>query len=324
MNKKVYFSLLGMIIMVIAILSVIIVFKKDKQDDSSKISEALSLIRETYDCRISDDETYYTIYKLKTMTMNREELVIPEEVDGIPIKKIIDVDGGFMSFTNVRKIIISKNITYIGTSDNDKSLGTNIFLNANSLSTIEVDKDNQVYTSESGILYSKDMSILLRYPKRKVSEEGTLQYTIKKGVKQIAPYAFSNNIALQMIIIGDDVEKIANSAFYNCDNLTTVDFGKNSIVKEIESNVFNSCKALSKIDLPDSLEVLGNSAFLGCTNLSSIYLPISISNYGLNIFTGCINLATVRTPFNNVETLTKIRNDLSINSSAIIVAINEN
>ncbi len=92
--------------------------------------------------------------------------------------------GGCNSLTN---FTISKNVT---------SIGTNIFYDALALASIEVDEDNDFYSSEDGVLFNKDQTELLIYPQGKHDSD----YIVPNGVVSITDYAFNathlNNLTL--------------------------------------------------------------------------------------------------------------------------------
>lgn len=77
---------------------------------------------------------------------NLEELILPEEVKSI--------GSNFIEGTNIESIYIDKNVNTI--LDNA--------FNSNSLKEIVVSEDNDNFLSEDGVLYSKDKSVLIKYP----------------------------------------------------------------------------------------------------------------------------------------------------------------
>lgn len=76
---------------------------------------------------------------------------------------------------------------------------------------IYVNNENNHYSSEDGVLFSKDGTILVWYPCRSEHTD----YIVPYGVKEIAPYAFygSDDSALTSVEIPNTVSKISNHAF---------------------------------------------------------------------------------------------------------------
>lgn len=94
-------------------------------------------------------------------------------------------------------------------------------------------------------------------------------------------------------IYRDDVEKvvlegvtyIGDRAFYDFDELETVDFG--SKLKEIGEEAFRSCEGLEQISLPSSFKIFGESSFLGCTELEAIHCSGNFPSFRQNCMWEC-------------------------------------
>ena len=105
-----------------------------------------------------------------------------------------------------------------------------------------VASDNTKYSSKDGILYNKDYTELLLYPRTKT-------YTsllVSTGVKTVGSYAFYGATNLNTVYFPDSVTKIDTFAFYGCTNLTTVRFTKN--IKEVKAYAFSNCKAINTVN----------------------------------------------------------------------------
>lgn len=89
------------------------------------------------------------------------------------------------------------------------------------------------YKSVDGIIYSADMSILVKCP---AGREGKI--VIPDGVVEIAPGAFSNS-CIQEVVFPDSLRKLGMSAFSFCKRLERVDFGRG--LKEIGDYDNNNC-----------------------------------------------------------------------------------
>lgn len=73
------------------------------------------------------------------------------------------------------------------------------------------------------------------------------------------PFARKQNIT--KVVLGANIEWIANEAFRDCKNLKTVDFSKCTKLKEIEQLAFYKC-AIEELELPARLSTIGYGAFL--------------------------------------------------------------
>ena len=148
------------------------------------------------------------------------------------------------------------------------------------LKEIIVDEKNPIYCSKDGVLYSKDMSILIAVPGGKESIE------ISESVTLIGNYAFFGCTSLTSIEIPDNVTKIWDFAFYGCTSLTSIEIPKS--VTQIGANAFSGCTSLTSIKIPESLTEIGNCAFARCNNLKEIHFkhktPKGFSEYAFEDF----------------------------------------
>ena len=66
------------------------------------------------------------------------------------------------------------------------------------------------------------------------------------------------------------ITRIADKVFQKCEGLTSITFGKESMITEIGSSAFEGCTGLESIVIPSSVEKIDPTSFYGCTNLESI------------------------------------------------------
>ncbi|MBQ2835693.1 MAG: leucine-rich repeat protein [Clostridia bacterium] len=90
-----------------------------------------------------------------------------------------------------------------------ESIGEGALGKMESLKNIEVSLDNKIYTSENGILFSKDKLKIIQYPTNK---DGTI-YIIPDTVESIETGAFAYGNNLNYLKINDNTSKIDTSAF---------------------------------------------------------------------------------------------------------------
>ena len=67
-------------------------------------------------------------------------------------------------------------------------------------------------------------------------------------------------------------------------------------ITAIANYAFMDCKNLTSVVIPDGVTSIGRSAFEGCTNLTSIIIPDSITEIGDYAFYGCYNIETATAP----------------------------
>jgi hypothetical protein len=111
-------------------------------------------------------------------------------------------------------------LTSITIPNSVTSIGEYAFYNCESLIAINVAVNNSAYTSENGVLYNKNKTLLHTYPARKTGAF----FTIPNSVTIIGGGAFAGCTSLTSITIPNSVSGIGHSAFRACTNLTSVTF----------------------------------------------------------------------------------------------------
>lgn len=111
------------------------------------------------------------------------------------------------------------------------------------------------------------------------------------NVVAVANQAFANCTNLTSIELPIGVTVLSDSLFYNCANLVHVTMGAD--VTEISSSAFNQCSSLSIDVLPAKLMTIGTLAFCKCKGLSNITIPASVTELGDKVFLDCEGLTTV-------------------------------
>ena len=229
----------------------------------------------------------------------------------------------FRNCNNLTSILIPSSVT---------SIDSNAFRDPTGFIMIDVDKNNQVYSSENGILFNKDKTSLLRYPDQK---EGT-NYTIPEGVVLLGRNAFSGCDNLVTITIPVSVVSTEYYVFSDSNNLVNVyysgtlsswlniDFAyytsnplcankgmtennlyiDNNKVTEIKStdfgdmttiksNIFAGYTGLVSVEIPNTITSIEDGAFEYCSGLSSIIISDSVTSIETYAFSGCSSLAEI-------------------------------
>lgn len=93
------------------------------------------------------------------------------------------------------------------------------------------------------------------------------------------------------IVVGDDITKIGDYAFYNFTALKSVTCG--SSVTTIGQYTFSSCTSLESITILPSVKSILEQAFSNCTSLESITIPGSVIGIGQNAFRECTSLTGI-------------------------------
>ena len=160
------------------------------------------------------------------------------------------------------------------------------FLGCLNLTDIIVDPENPSYCSIDGVLYDKEVSVLIKCPEGK---KGDL--TIPNSVTTIGDNTSRDCKGLTSVTIPSSVKTIGNGAFAYCTGLTSVTI-PNSIMT-IGNDAFWECKRLTSVTIPSSVKTIGNSAFAYCTGLTSVTIPSSVKTIGNGAFLACSNLTDI-------------------------------
>ena len=160
----------------------------------------------------------------------------------------------------------------------------------NKLQGVTVDPNNQSYTAENGVVYSKNFSEILYFPYGKTGE-----FVLHEDVVTINSKVFMNASMLTKVTIGAKVTKIGDSAFGNCTSLKTVVFASSDEVADghsmtIEDSAFVGCSSLTEFVIPDYVTKLGSGAFKECTSLTTITVPGNVKTLGDEVFASCSSL----------------------------------
>ena len=178
-------------------------------------------------------------------------------------------EGAFFCCSSLTRVTIPNSVT---------SIGDYAFSYCSSLTAIYVAEGNTTYTSEDGVLFSKDKTMLYRYPAGKMENE----YAIPESVTSIGDCAFSECSSLTSVTIPNSVTSIGVSAFSECSSLTSVTIPNG--VTSIGNYVFKNCSSLTSVTIPESVTSIGESAFYGCSSLTSVTIPNSVKSIGPGAF----------------------------------------
>ena len=207
------------------------------------------------------DNTHYIIISDSIIDVSKGKLLrcLGRENIEIKIDKCVKSIGRkAFEGINVEKIVIPESVVEI---DGDAFFQTSV------LKEINVDKNNGKYTSIDGVLYSRDINMLIKYPQGK---KDTMYY------------------------FEDEAQIVCRKAFSGCIYLSSVTFSSN--IKEIGPHAFEFCEGMNSVILPRSLEIIREKAFLYCINLTSIMIPQGLIEIGEGAFQGCEKLESVSLP----------------------------
>ena len=209
------------------------------------------------------------------------------------------------------------------------SVNGSAFLGAGSLRKINVDKENAMFSSTSGILFNKTKTELVAYPASltEACSIPEITHTIGKyafaysavssidlnNIRTVGDYAFICS-GINELVIPNSVTNLGVYAFASCTNLSTVNIGTG--LTDISCSTFILTTSLKYVEIPKNIMNIGASAFadsglseivfaedgklatigeeaFSSTLVEKISIPKSVSQIGSRAFSQCYNLNQV-------------------------------
>lgn len=251
---------------------------------------------------------------------NETELIIPAEIDGIPVKEInnysltghdftsIDIsegitsigEGAFSYCVNLESVKIPKSVSSISYK---QFFGFSAFYFCCSLTNIEVDPDNAKYSSHDGVLYNKNGSCLYTYPIGKTETS----FTIPSGVKYVFNEAFLYCINLTEITFSETVESIDAKKILDCENIIDINVvNENQHFSSEDGILYNKdktklilcppAKNIESYEVPNGVKIIGDNAFYKNKKMRNIVLPDGVEEIEQGAFCFCDSLENINFP----------------------------
>lgn len=183
------------------------------------------------------------------------------------------------------------------------------FLFCDNLTEIIVSPGNKYYSSQDGVLFDKNKTVLICYPANKSETE----YTVPNGVKKIWRDAFEDCNNLVNVTISDSVTSIEGYAFVNSRLKNIKMF--NSVIS-IGEHAFANCWKLENVIMSNNITSLGEGAFCQSGSLKSVTIPNNITTIERNTFLECESLTSI-TISNTVKSVGNYAFDKCLNLSDV-------
>lgn len=200
-----------------------------------------------------------------------ENIELPEQLAYIG-------DSAFYYCRKLKYIDIPKYVNYIGSE---------CFRYCDQINVYNVDPFNNQYCSLDGVLYSKDLTKLIRFPSAR-----TGIFYVDDKVIDIAAYAFSG-CSLSMVSVSDSVKSIGDAAFTGSSVLSQVVLGEG--ITQINSFSFSNCISLKQIFLANKVNIIKACAFDGSNELEFVYYAGEEEQWNT------ITIGTDNTPLENAR-----------------------
>ena len=125
------------------------------------------------------------------------------------------------------------------------------------------------------------------------SSTGTLTITGSGEMPKLTGYpwdAYAVLSAMRRVVIGYGITSVAESAFVNAGNLTSVSLPTS--LRTIGKSAFSLC-GLTSLTVPEGVTTIGDAAFFNNASLTDLSLPSTLNRVGTSAFSGCTALADV-------------------------------
>ncbi len=257
--------------------------------------------------------TYY-IYSDHAVLINVDcdlsGVTIPDSVKGVPVTVI--ADDAFV-YTETTYISIPASVVDLGDSLGDLEHSF----------SVDISDKNKNYVNVDDVIYTSDMTELVKFIPSNEKEE----FTIPDTVKKVHSRAFSYCENLKKVNIPSSVIEIGSAAFIGCTSLESINVDEENpffssadgvlfnkykdtlhqypvgstkksytipdFVEEIGIYAFAECKALETIEIPDSVEIIDDNAFQSCPKLNNVVMPDSVCKLGAGVFENCSSLLDI-------------------------------
>ena len=177
------------------------------------------------------------------------------------------------------------------------SIGNLAFDSCNKLKTVTINSNtilSKTYSSSSNL--------------KNIFGSQVTKYILGADVTRIGNYAFYGCSSLTSISIPKSMAIIGNYAFSGCGNLKTVTINSNTILSQTYSsssnlkNIFGS--QVTKYTIGEDVTGIGKDVFSGCSSLTSVTISNSVTWIGENAFKNCSGLTSMTIP-NSVTSIGK-------------------
>ena len=155
----------------------------------------------------------------------------------------------------------------------------------------------------------KDFDIRDGYLEKYLGHDETV--VIPEEVTRVGNWAFSDNLAIKKIVLGESITDIYSTAFNGCSNVVEYEVSeRNSTYCSIDGIIFT--KDMKKLvefpggrggvyTVPEGVEEIGFGAFYKNAGISEVHLPESLSAIRLCAFSYCDGMKHIHIPANVIE-----------------------
>ena len=271
-----------------------------------------------------DDTGGYEITSFGEHSDEPKDIVIPSEINGVPVTAI--GRRAFMGRQDINSITIPSSVKEIGSQTFTNSSVSKLILNEG-IETIGMSAfyNTDIAATESNPLVLPD-SLTSIGTAAFGSSPNIEKVVFGANITKIGDRAFENSGLTGELIIPATVTEIGQGAFQNSDSITKLIFEDGIQLEEIGWNAFSNCENLESVSLK-GVSKISNSAFSACPNLTTVEAT-GVEAIMDRAFEGCTELSEV-TNLDSVKELNsrafqdcKNINSIEFSSSDITIKAN--
>lgn len=264
---------------------------------------------------------------LKEYRGNQSEVIIPEGVRQIgnsafffepKINSIIIPNS--VTKIDINAFKLCENLTTLTIGKGLKEIDNCAVLYCENLSNINISPQNtKFFTSGNCLIERENKTLILGCKNSIIPEDGSVTIigensfidyvnftfdalrtknfkyekevkTLPESIIRIEKAAFSHCLALNKIIIPNNVTQIGAYAFHYCSNLTNIKLSDALTV--IEEGLF-TMSGLVRITIPKGVKIIKRIAFYSCYSLKEVILPDTITEIETSAFSFCVDLSSI-------------------------------
>ncbi|MBQ8511248.1 MAG: leucine-rich repeat protein, partial [Clostridia bacterium] len=272
-----------------------------------------------YNLVIGKDITYLPVrvlerlYNLSTITVEEGNLAYTAQ-DNVLFDKEMYMLVYYPGSLDAETYVIPSTVTEIGEGAlADASQLTSLTIPASVLSipeyalptygnlaSVTVASGSKAFCSADGVLYDRNMTLLMFYPCQKTAAA----FAIPDTVTQLRSSAFTENGYLTTITVPAAVVELGYHPFIGCTNLTAVTVhADNQVYASVDGVLcskamdtllhYPAMKAGTSYTIPSTVETVENYALQGVQTLTELNVPASVSLIGDSAINACPALTAV-------------------------------
>lgn len=229
------------------------------------------------------EEMFYGLTSLVTLTLPNSATVL----SAFAINKCDNIGELTLPLEcielNMDAIYNCKNLHTLTLGGKLQKFNSSAIKECDKLSAFVVDESNSTFKAIDGVLFSKDGTELIKYPRGLQNAA----YIIPENVTRIGDNAFEES-QIESVTLPGTLQVIGRYSFSSSKNLSEIVMPNS--VESLGTSAFSWCKKLKKVVLSDNIREIPNSSFIHCIALREFLFGKNVNKISDNAFEDCSSL----------------------------------